>query len=69
MLVHRFREQLRLASSPASTAGQACAFVPCPMFALMPASQQARVQEIYRLAAELTQEQLAPPRIPEFSLN
>jgi len=46
-------------------------FVPCPVFASMSACQQGQVLEIYRIAAELTREQLRPHRraIPAFSMN
>ena len=72
MTVHRFREQLRATQLTPAFAGSAdCAFVPCPMFASMPAAQQLQVQEIYRIAAERTREQLQPRRslLPAFSLN
>lgn len=66
--VHRFRDQIRL--NPAASTVEA-AFVPCPMYASMPASQQDRVQEIYRRAAELTREHFRLQRAwrPAFSLN
>lgn len=63
MLVNRFREQFRLQDP------QAEPFVPCPVAGLIPAPQLAMIQEIYRLAIEQAREQLAPPQIPEFSMN
>jgi|GEM_PF-2338643 len=77
MLTHRFREQLesRLPSTTETAetaeAGVCCAFVPCPMFQTFSTVQQTQVQEIYRIAAERTREQLrrARLRLPQFSLN
>ena len=74
MLHHRFRELVE-ASAPVSAATMCAgdAFVPCPAFASMPASQQSLVRDVYRLAAEATRRQLAPARRPlyrtPFSLN
>ena len=74
MAEHRFRDQLAqlrpaMALMPA-TCGMS-AFVPCPMFAAFTSMQQSQIQEIYRVAAERTREQLRPKpsRIPQFSLN
>jgi hypothetical protein len=46
-------------------------FIPCPMFHKISSQQQSVVLEIYRLAEQLTREQLQPkPRqIAEFSIN
>lgn len=68
LLVHRFRDQLRpVVASPSVDA----AFIPCPMYASMPAGQQDQIQEIYRRAAELTREHFRLQRAwrPVFSLN
>lgn len=72
MTSHRFQEQLRdTFRQPVSTGLMPSSFVQCPVFALLPISHQAQVQEIYRVAAELTREQLAPSRrrVPAFSAN
>ncbi|WP_020472715.1 hypothetical protein [Zavarzinella formosa] len=71
MLEHRFREYFR-SSSVTIAAPVACAFVPCPMFQMFGMAQQSRIQEIYRLAAEQTREQLKvrpQTRKAEFSIN
>jgi hypothetical protein len=67
MLIHRFRDQLRDLQAASSESS----FVPCPMFPAFTGQQKAMVQEVYRLAAELTREQLQPNRrrLPEFSIN
>lgn len=47
-------------------------FVVCCLPTMVPAGQVALVAEVYRLAAEQTRRQLAPPRlrrVPEFSRN
>lgn len=72
MLEHRFREHLQ--SRPVVAVGgvgMGCAFVPCPAFSTFTPAQQTQVQEIYRIAAERTREQLRPshPYPPQFSLN
>jgi hypothetical protein len=70
MFEHRFRELL--IPTPAAFAPVfPCAFVSCPMMAAFTPAHQAQIQEIYRIAAELTREQLRPrpSRIPQFSLN
>ena len=76
MATHRFRSQLRQSQLQPAFAGSVdAAFVPCPMFASMPASQQDHVQEIYRQAAEMTREHIRLQRAwqqamqPAFSLN
>ena len=76
MLEHRFRELVsaRVGAITVGAPGDLvfCAFVPCPMFQSFPAVQQAQIQEIYRIAAERTREQLRPRRafrVPEFSMN
>ena len=74
MFTHRFREQLsRLhpAAPVASAAEAVCAFVPCPVFHTFTAVHQTQLQEIYRVAAERTREQLRPrrSRTPQFSRN
>lgn len=73
MAEHRFRDQLtqlRPVLTSVSVPYFMSAFVPCPMLAFAP-GQQAQIQEIYRVAAERTREQLRPKpsRIPQFSLN
>lgn len=70
MVAHRFTEQLRV-TEPAFAAVATTPFVPCPMFALFSPMQQAQVTEVYRIAAELTREQLRPTRpfAPAFSRN
>ncbi len=76
MPTHRFRNQLRQSQFQPVLAGSVdAAFVPCPMYASMTASQQDLVQDIYRRAAEMTQEQFRLQRAwqqatqPAFSLN
>jgi hypothetical protein len=79
MFEHRFRELLTSSTSPAVSpatpvvvpAAAFAAFAPCPMFHLFAATQQQAIQEVYRIAAERTREQLRPKpsRIPQFSLN
>lgn len=70
MTAHRFRDQFRFAQPVPALAGVPAAFVPCPMFASMPAFQQSQIQEVYRIAAELTREQLKPTvDYPQFSMN
>jgi hypothetical protein len=75
MLHNRFRELIEASSPVAVTCcgGSGHAFVPCPVFGFWPAAQQSWVQEVYRLAAEQTRQQLEPPpvrfRWPAFSLN
>ncbi|MFZ4610982.1 MAG: hypothetical protein ACOYNM_14290 [Gemmataceae bacterium] len=46
-------------------------FVPCPMFQNLSSKQQSVALEIYRLAEQLTSEQLQSKRMPlaEFSHN
>lgn len=73
MLEHRFRE---LVSHPVTVGAPSdamfCAFVPCPLFQNFSTVQQAQIQEIYRIAAERTREQLRPHRsfrVPKFSMN
>jgi hypothetical protein len=64
MSTHRFQDAL---TEPTSTA-LASSFVFCPVAA----EQLAAIQEIYRIAAELTREQMQPSRFLqrlEFSLN
>jgi hypothetical protein len=48
-----------------------CAFVPCPMLSAFSCAQQAQIQEVYRIAAERTRDQLRRDRLrrPQFSLN
>lgn len=71
MFTHRFREQLSRLQPAAVACGAACAFVPCPVFLTFTTAHQTQVQEIYRVAAERTREQLRPrrSRTPQFSLN
>ena len=71
MAVHRFRGLVASALPVAPPVAAFCAFAPCPMFHAFAPSQQAQIQEIYRIAAERTREQLRPrpSRIPQFSLN
>lgn len=72
MLTHRFQDLVSSAAVAAPVAPMGCAFVLCPVAAFVPVAQVAHVQEIYRLAAELTREQLTPRRplrIPAFSRN
>ncbi|MDY3559676.1 hypothetical protein R5W23_000689 [Gemmata sp. JC673] len=73
MSAHRFLEHFPHAApvSPVMMAAPSCAFVPCPVFAAMPAGQQAHVQAIYQLAAERTREHLRRrrPWPPLFSAN
>jgi hypothetical protein len=70
MFEHRFRELVAIAT-PVVPVAAFCAFAPCPMFHTLAAAHQAQIQEIYRIAAERTREQLRPKpsRIPQFSLN
>ena len=44
-------------------------FVSCPLPVSQSPTQQAAVLAVYRLAADLTRRQLAPPRLPAFSNN
>ena len=73
MSMHRFRDFFRtIPFAPAERAPTASAFVPCPMLHAFSSTQLAQIQEIYRIAAEQTREQLQPQRargIPSFSLN
>ena len=74
MVEHRFRDQLAQLDSAPIAVPVFCgmsAFVPCPMFMAFAPNQQAQIQEIYRVAAERTREQLRPKRsrIPQFSRN
>lgn len=73
MSEHRFREHLLSSVASGAVVGAAmnCAFVPCPMFSGFSVSQQSQVQEIYRIAAERTREQLRRrrPFPPLFSAN
>jgi hypothetical protein len=72
MFAHRFRDHLRTPSTDLEIGvGPACAFVPCPVFHQFNATQQTQIQDIYRIAAERTQEQLRRESIrrPQFSLN
>ncbi len=70
MFEHRFRELLSPLPSVFAPAPLS-AFVGCPMFLGFSAAHQSQIQEIYRIAAERTREQLRPrtSRIPQFSLN
>ncbi len=76
MLEHRFREQL--AQIQPAFVGVATggfdAFMPCPMFHSLTATHQTQIQDIYRIAAERTREQLRQRRpgrlrLPQFSQN
>ena len=73
MFTHRFREQLPpLAATGAFLGvGACCAFVSCPAFGGFSVAQQAQIQEIYRVAAERTREQMRQrrSRFPQFSVN
>ena len=73
MSMHRFRDFDRTSPvGPVMAAPQECAFVPCPMLHAFSSAQLAQIQEIYRIAAEQTREQLQPRRtrrIPSFSRN
>ena len=71
MSAHRFQKRLTAAAeSESNIAFASPAFVPFPSF---PAAilHVSNIQEIYRLAAERTREQLKPQRSrePRFSLN
>lgn len=77
MFEHRFREQLAQLQ-PTVTAVSAVSgvggFVPCPMFQAFTTAQQTQIQDIYRIAAERTREQLRQlrpgrSRLPQFSRN
>ncbi|QEL15030.1 hypothetical protein PX52LOC_01935 [Limnoglobus roseus] len=68
MISHRFRDQLDLEQA-ANRLASPMAFVPCPMFQSFSSAHQTQVQEVYRLAAEMTREQLQPVRYPQFSMN
>ncbi len=70
MLEHRFAE-LVASSGSVLAASESGAFLPCPLATFAP-TQASHIQEIYRLAAERTREQLQPRRsfrIPSFSRN
>lgn len=72
MLTHRFQDLVSSAAVATPVALMGCAFVPCPVGVLVPLAQVSQVQEIYRIAAERTREQLTPRRrfrIPAFSRN
>ena len=78
MFEHRFRDQLAqlnpsFAAVPAMAGACMGAFVPCPMFMAFGAAHQTQIQEVYRLAAERTREQLLQnrrrSRLPQFSRN
>jgi hypothetical protein len=75
MSAHRFREHLENSTensaSPFTGVGVTCAFVPCPVLAGFSSVQQAQIQEIYRIAAERTRDQLRRSwaKRPQFSLN
>lgn len=73
MHAHRFQEQLsRLPATARFVGSMACgAFVSCPVFGAFSAAQQSQIQEVYRIAAERTREQLRRQwsRRPQFSLN
>lgn len=72
MLTHRFQDLVSSAAVATPVTPMECAFVLCPVAALIPLAQIAQVQEIYRIAAERTREQLQPRRplrIPAFSRN
>lgn len=70
MTVHRFADQL-LHTQPAYAAAATSAFMPCPVFTLFSPTHQAFVEQVYRVAAEHTREQLQPKREfpPAFSPN
>jgi hypothetical protein len=70
MSEHRFRELLNPTPNLFGPAPLG-AFVSCPMFPSFSGAHQTQIQEIYRIAAERTREQLRPrpSRIPQFSLN
>lgn len=68
MTTHRFSELVGTIPA-ANRLAEACAFVPCPMFQTLPSAQQERIQEIYRIAAEQTREQMKPIPYPQFSMN
>jgi hypothetical protein len=71
MVAHRFAEQLRQTQPAFAALATTAGFVPCPVFALFSPTQQTQVSEVYRIAAELTREQLRPKRAfaPAFSRN
>lgn len=70
MLTHRFQSHVSNRLPTPVGVSVNCAFVPCPMFHTFPAMQQAQVQEIYRIAAEKTRQQLRRrSRLPQFSQN
>ena len=72
MLHHRFRELVTPTPSATPVGGMCPGFLPLPLPALVGSSLVGTVQEVYRLAAELTRVQLAAPSvrpIPAFSRN
>jgi hypothetical protein len=84
MLAHRFQEHLQSPapqllgaysmSAPAAvpaTAGVNFACLPFPMFSALSAAHQAQIREVYRVAAERTNEQLRRrwAQRREFSVN
>ena len=62
-ILNSFRKENKLQASKG--------FVPCPMFQNLSSKQQSVALEIYRLAEQLTSEQLQSKRMPlaEFSHN
>lgn len=76
MFEHRFRDQLAQPQPSVATMPMLSGnggFVPCPMFHAFTVAQQTQIQDIYRIAAERTREQLRAKRkrsrFPEFSRN
>ncbi len=76
MFEHRFRDQLSQLQPSVATMHApigTCGFVSCPMFHAFTVAQQTQIQDIYRIAAERTREQLRAKRtrslFPEFSRN
>ena len=69
MATHRFREYFGQPQVAASAV--ASAFMPCPVQAFLSPAQLVYAQEVYRIAAERTREQLRPRRTrpAEFSAN
>jgi hypothetical protein len=71
MFTHRFRAHLTQPSPAFVGACAGCAFVPYPASGIFSSTHQMHVQEVYRIAAERTREQLRRrwSRRPQFSAN
>lgn len=68
MLTHRFLDYVEQTEA-ANRFASPTAFMPCPMFQAFSHAQQSQIQDVYRLAAELTREQMRPITYPQFSLS